>query len=98
MPDSQSATAKSVAAKSNVNRLHRIAGQVQGVARMIEEDRYCIDVLTQLAAVKAALGKVEDAVLKQHAACCVSEAIASGDEEEQRVKFNELVELFGKRR
>lgn len=85
-------------AKSNINRLNRIAGQVQGVGRMIEDDRYCIDVLTQLSAIKSALGKVESAVLKQHAACCVSEAIASGDEAEQRAKFNELVELIEKRR
>ena len=84
--------------RSNVNRLNRIAGQVQGVARMIEEDRYCIDVLNQIAAVKAALGKVESAVLKQHAACCVAEAIASGDEQEQRQKFSELVDLIEKRR
>ncbi|MXP48157.1 metal-sensing transcriptional repressor [Altererythrobacter luteolus] len=93
MPDSQSADAK-----SNVNRLNRIAGQVKGIGRMIEDDRYCIDVLTQIAAVKAALGKVESAVLKQHAACCVAEAIASGDEQEQRQKFIELVDLIEKRR
>ena len=84
--------------RKTVNRLMRIAGQVHGVARMIEEDRYCIDVLTQLAAVKSALGKVETEVLKKHAACCVNEAIASGDEAEQRAKFNELVELLEKRR
>ncbi|RZV35533.1 MAG: transcriptional regulator [Sphingomonadaceae bacterium] len=84
--------------QATVNRLQRIAGQVHGVAKMIEEDRYCIDVLTQLAAVKSALGKVEGAVLKKHAACCVSEAIASGDEAEQREKFNELIELIGKRK
>ncbi|MDC0887184.1 metal-sensitive transcriptional regulator [Altererythrobacter sp.] len=90
--------AVSADAKSSINRLKRVAGQVQGVARMIEEDRYCIDVLTQLAAIKSALGKVESAVLKQHAACCVAEAIASSDEMEQRAKFNELVELMEKRR
>jgi DNA-binding FrmR family transcriptional regulator len=84
--------------RATVNRLNRIAGQVQGVVRMIEQDRYCIDVLTQLAAIKSALGKVESEVLKQHAACCVAEAIASGDETEQRTKFNELVELFERRR
>ncbi|GAA4045531.1 metal-sensitive transcriptional regulator [Parerythrobacter jejuensis] len=88
----------SASAKSSINRLSRIAGQVQGVARMIEEDRYCIDVLTQLSAIKSALGKVESAVLKEHAACCVAEAIASGDEAEQRQKFNELVDLIEKRR
>ncbi|QZH74033.1 MAG: metal-sensitive transcriptional regulator [Erythrobacter sp.] len=84
--------------KQTVNRLNRIAGQVQGVARMIEGERYCIDVLTQLQAIKSALAKVETAVLKQHAASCVAQAIASGDEAEQRVKFTELVELFEKAR
>lgn len=85
-------------ARSTVNRLNRIAGQVHGIARMIESERYCIDVLTQLAAIKSALGKVESVILKQHAASCVAQAIASGDEAEQRAKFNELVELFEKRR
>ena len=62
-----------------VNRLRRIEGQVRGVAQMIEDDRYCIDVLTQMQAVKAALGRAESEILKRHAACCVSEAIESGD-------------------
>ena len=81
-----------------VKRLNRIAGQVQGVSRMIENERYCIDVLTQMAAIKSALAKVESAVLKQHAATCVSQAIASGDEAEQRAKFGELVDLFERSR
>ncbi|GGD63309.1 metal-sensing transcriptional repressor [Erythrobacter arachoides] len=81
-----------------VKRLSRIAGQVQGVARMIEGERYCIDVLTQLQAVKAALAKVESAVLKRHAATCVSQAIASGDEAEQRAKFGELIDLLERTR
>lgn len=84
--------------RTTINRLNRIAGQVQGLVRMIEQDRYCIDVLTQIAAIKSALAKVESAILKQHAASCVAEAIASGDESAQRAKFNELVELFEKRR
>ncbi|MGB7406631.1 MAG: metal-sensitive transcriptional regulator [Pacificimonas sp.] len=79
-----------------VNRLNRIAGQVRGIARMVEEDRYCIDILNQVEAVKAALSKAENEILKDHAACCVAEAIESGDPAEQRQKFNELVELFGK--
>ena len=83
-------------AQMKINRLNRIAGQVRGVARMVEEDRYCIDILTQLQAVKAALGRAETEILKDHAACCVSEAIASGDEAEQREKFDELVTLFEK--
>ena len=64
---------------AKVNRLNRIAGQVRGVAQMVEDDRYCIDILNQIAAVKSALAKVESQVLKDHAACCVTEAIASGD-------------------
>jgi len=79
-----------------LNRLKRVEGQVRGVSKMVEEDRYCIDILHQLQAVKAALGRTEDEILKSHAACCVSEAIASGDEAEQRAKFGELVELFAK--
>ena len=83
---------------AKIRRLNRIAGQVNGIARMIEDDRYCIDILHQIQAVKSALAKVESEVLKDHAACCVSEAIASGDEKEQRQKFEELVDLLEKRR
>lgn len=79
-----------------LKRLSRIEGQVRGVARMIEEQRYCIDILTQLRAVKAALDRVETEILKDHADHCVSEAIMSGDAEDQKAKFNELVELFGR--
>jgi DNA-binding FrmR family transcriptional regulator len=84
--------------KAKVQRLNRIAGQVRGVAQMIEDDRYCIDILHQIAAIKSALAKVESQVLKDHAACCVAEAIASGDEAEQREKFEELVDLLEKTR
>ena len=77
-------------------RLKRIEGQVRGIERMITEDRYCIDILQQIQAIKAALARVEDGVLKEHAATCVSSAIASGNEKEQRRKFEELVELIAK--
>jgi DNA-binding FrmR family transcriptional regulator len=79
-----------------INRLRRIEGQVRGLAQMVEDDRYCIDILHQVQAVKAAISGVETEVLKDHAACCVAEAIASGDPEAQRSKFNELVDLFEK--
>jgi DNA-binding FrmR family transcriptional regulator len=79
-----------------VNRLRRIEGQVRGIAQMIEDDRYCIDVLQQVQAVKSALGRAESEILKRHAASCVSEAIASGDADEQRRKFEELIDLFEK--
>jgi len=79
-----------------VNRLRRIEGQVAGLARMVEDQRYCIDILTQIAAVKAALSKVEDAVLDDHAAHCVAAAIKSGNADDQRAKFSELVDLISK--
>jgi len=79
-----------------LNRLKRIEGQVRGVGQMVANERYCIDILHQVQAVKAALSKAESEILKDHAACCVSEAIASGDTTEQRVKFNELIDLFEK--
>ncbi len=81
---------------NTLKRLSRIEGQVRGVARMIDEERYCIDVLQQVQAIKAAIGKVEDAILKAHSHTCVASAIASGNQEEQRRKFNELVDLLGK--
>ncbi|MBR0553338.1 metal-sensitive transcriptional regulator [Stakelama marina] len=84
------------ARKATVNRLKRIEGQVRGLAQMVEDDRYCIDILHQVQAVKSALAKVESAVLKDHAAHCVADAIRSGDPAEQQVKFGELVELFEK--
>lgn len=79
-----------------LNRLKRIEGQVRGVAQMVDDDRYCIDILHQVQAVKAALTKAESEILKDHAACCVAEAITSGDAAEQQVKFAELIDLFEK--
>jgi CsoR family transcriptional regulator, copper-sensing transcriptional repressor len=73
------------------DRLKRIEGQVRGIARMIEEDRYCIDVLTQIRAIRAALRGVKDTVLKDHVEHCVEDAIASSDGGEQRRKVQELV-------
>lgn len=77
-----------------LNRLKRIEGQVRGVARMIEEDRYCIDVLTQLRAIRAALSGVESQMLKAHLGHCIEGAIVSGDQAEQRKKAAELIELL----
>lgn len=77
-------------------RLQRIEGQVRGLARMVEEDRYCIDVVTQISAVRAALRKVEEEVLRDHVAHCVEGAIASGNRTEQRKKIAELMDVFGR--
>lgn len=84
--------------KSVEKRLNRIEGQVRGLSKMIADDRYCIDVMTQIAAVQAALRKVEEEVLKDHVAHCVEGAIASGDAVEQRKKVAELMEVFGRSR
>lgn len=77
-----------------LNRLNRIEGQVRGVARMVDEDRYCIDIMTQLQAVKAALSKVETELMREHIDHCVASAISSGDPQEQRQKADELVTLL----
>ena len=78
--------------------LKRLEGQVRGIARMVEEDRYCVDVLTQIAAVRAALKGVEKLVIDNHASHCIEDALASGDREDQRAKFTELLELLDKAR
>jgi len=77
-------------------RLARIEGQVRGIARMIEGDRYCIDVMNQIEAVKAALKKLEDEILKDHIDHCVEHSMASGDAKDRRQKVAELVEILGR--
>ena len=79
-----------------VARLKRIEGQVRGLVRMLEEDRYCIEVLHQMQAVKSALSRAESELLKQHAAHCVEDAIATGNTTQQREKVAELLDLFDK--
>ena len=79
-----------------IKRVNRLEGQVRGVGRMIEDDRYCIDILTQIQAVKAALRRVEEELLKSHSAHCVADAIKSGNVKDARTKFAELVDLFSK--
>ena len=81
--------------ESTLKRLSRIEGQVRGVARMIADDRYCIDVLNQIEAVKAALKKVQDEILRDHIGHCVEHAITSGDPKDQRKKVAELVQVLG---
>jgi CsoR family transcriptional regulator, copper-sensing transcriptional repressor len=84
-------------AKASVlKRLQRIEGQVRGLSRMVEDDRYCIDVVTQLSAVRAALRAVEDEVLRDHAGHCIEHAIASGNQAEQRRKVSELMDVLSR--
>ena len=77
-------------------RLKRIEGQVGGLLRMVENDRYCVDVLTQINAVRAALHKVEENILRDHVSHCVADAFASGDVADQRHKVEELITTVGR--
>jgi DNA-binding FrmR family transcriptional regulator len=77
-------------------RLGRIEGQVRGLAKMVEEERSCIDIVTQISAVRAALRRVEEEVLKDHVAHCVEHAIASGDRADQRQKISELMAVVSR--
>ena len=81
-----------------LERLARIEGQVGGIERMVEQDRYCIDVLTQIQAVRAALNRVESEMLKTHLGHCIEGAIVAGDVAEQRQKANELIQLLERSR
>ncbi len=82
--------------ESLAKRLRRIEGQVRGLSWMVDEDRYCIDVVTQISAVRAALRRVEEEVLKDHVAHCVEHAIASGNKADQRRKIAELMAVVGR--
>lgn len=81
-----------------LRRLKRVEGQVRGLTRMVEEDRYCVDVITQIAAVRAALQRVEEELLRDHIGHCVEHAITSGNQAEQRDKITELVDMLGRTR
>ncbi len=75
-------------------RLKRIAGQVAGIQRMVTDDRYCVDILMQVSAVRAALGKVSQLVLDSHIQTCVSAAFESGDPSDREAKIAELIRVF----
>ena len=77
-------------------RLSRIEGQVRGLARMVDEDRYCIDIVTQISAVRAALRRVEEEILRDHVAHCVEHAISSGNKADQREKIAELMAVISR--
>jgi len=77
--------------------LNRIEGQVKGIKKMIEDRRYCVDILTQLKAVKAAVHKVEQEVLKTHMHHCLRNAVESKDDSEIQTKIDELMQLLSKR-
>ena len=75
-------------------RLRRVAGQVDGIHAMVEQDRYCVDVLTQIAAARAALARVGQMVLRSHIETCVTDALQSGKALDREQKLDELMEVF----
>jgi DNA-binding FrmR family transcriptional regulator len=77
-------------------RLRRIAGQVAGIQRMIDDDRYCVDVLLQIAAAQAALDRAGKVVLEAHVESCVSDALSGGSARARRKKIDELMEVFSR--
>jgi DNA-binding FrmR family transcriptional regulator len=79
-----------------MKRLNRIEGQVRGLHWMVEEDRYCIDIVTQIAATRAALRRLEEQILKDHVGHCVEHAIASENKAEQRRKIEELMAVVSR--
>ena len=81
---------------STLKRLSRIEGQIRGLARMVEDERYCIDIVTQIGAARAALRRVEEEILRDHVAHCVQHAISSGDKADQRRKVAELMDVMGR--
>jgi len=77
-------------------RLARIEGQVKGIRAMVQNDRYCVDILLQLSAVISALKKVEDLVMENHLNTCVTDALKSEDEKESQLKISELMDVMAK--
>ncbi len=85
------------AAKSScIKRLSRIEGQVRGLSRMVEDNRYCIDIVTQISAVRAALRRVEQEVLRDHVGHCVKDAMQSDDVADQDRKIQELIDVLAR--
>jgi DNA-binding FrmR family transcriptional regulator len=79
-----------------LGRLRRIEGQVQGIQRMVEEDKYCVDILLQLAAVQGAVGQVQKLLLGQHLETSVTEAIRSGSSRDRQKRLEDLLEVFSR--
>ena len=79
-----------------LSRLRKVEGQVAGIQRMVQDDKYCVDVLLQIAAAQGALGKVGQIVLGSHIETCVSEALKNGNEEDRCCKVEELIEVFAR--
>lgn len=81
---------------SNLRRLSRIEGQIRGIQRMVEEDRYCADILMQVSSAQEALRAVARSLMRNHLAHCATHAIRTGSEEEKRAMYDELLEMIYK--
>lgn len=82
--------------KAELERLRKIEGQIRGVQKMIEEGRYCVDILQVMSSIQGAIEKVENQILKRHLEGCVNNAVRSGSPKARNEKFNEIVELISK--
>lgn len=80
--------------KQEISRINRIEGQVRGIKGMVEDDKYCIDIITQIKAVRSALKSVEFIILEKHLNCCVKEAACSNDKRDIDEKIDELMKLI----
>jgi DNA-binding FrmR family transcriptional regulator len=81
---------------SNLRRLRRIEGQIRGLQRMVEEDRYCADILTQVSSAQEALRAVARALMRNHLTHCAAQAIRTGSAEERQAMYDELLEMIYK--
>ena len=79
-----------------LGRLRRIEGQMQGIQRMVEEDKYCVDILLQLTAVQGAVEQVQRLLLGRHIESCVADAVRSGSTRDRQKKMDELLEVFSR--
>ena len=86
----------SQAKTKTLGRLRRIEGQVQGIQRMVEEDKYCVDILLQLTAVQGAVEQVQKLLLGQHLESCVIEAVRSGNTRDRQKKMDELLDVLSR--
>ena len=85
---------KHAAHSEQLTPLRRIEGQVGGIIRMVEDERYCVDILTQIRASRAALKRVEGSILRDHVEHCVAGAFHGGDRQDERAKIDELMQVF----
>jgi DNA-binding FrmR family transcriptional regulator len=79
-----------------IRRLKRIEGQVKGIQKMVDEERYCVDVLVQISAIRSAINKVGTIILENHVKGCVSQSLKNGDDESTEVMINELISTIDK--